>query len=213
VKDAQGEMLLGRTNWKRFAAVGVPTLAAAGVMSAMMANGALAASFAVSGQSFKLSANRLEGKGFAQFGGVAEEKGENGRPGRQHPIAVSAVGYAEITRLCQSVRVPVPAFGSVTMTITAGNKGKPVIANNLVVDTAALSGDATFRNIELGRDASTIDKVSVKGPSGLFAQQADTVTINNLQQTAWRTTAGTFKVSGIHLGLKVNGPECFAGSL
>jgi hypothetical protein len=205
VKDAQGNHVLGRTRWKRFAALMVPTTAAAGALTLMMANGALAASFAVSGQSFKLSAASLEGEGFEQFGGVDQSK-----DGTLHPVAVSAIGEARVKKLCQSVKVPAGPLGSVVVTITAGGGKDPVEASNLVVDAATLSGDAEFKNIEIGRDASTLNKVSgVRGPQGLFGQQADHVKITGLEQTAWATTAGTFKLQGLKLGLKVNGSECF----
>lgn len=204
MKDAQGNEVLGRTQWKRFAAVMVPTTAAAGALTLMMANGALAASFAVSGQSFKVKADQLTGEGFEQFGGVDVEKS-----GAPHPVAVSAIGQATLKNMCQSVKVPAGPLGSVVVTITAGT-GKPAEASNLVVDAAQLSGDATFTNIEIGRDASTLTKVAgAQGSAGMFGQQADKVTINNLEQTAWATTAGTFKLNGLKLGLKVNGSECF----
>ena len=48
MKDAQGDPAYGRTNWRRFAvAVAVPT-AAAGALVFGLANGAFAASFAIS---------------------------------------------------------------------------------------------------------------------------------------------------------------------
>jgi Family of unknown function (DUF6230) len=204
LKDAQGNQVLGRTHWKRFAAVMVPTTAAAGALTLMMANGALAASFAVSGQSFKVSADSLTGEGFEQFGGIDQEK--NGTP---HPVAISAIGEATLKNMCQSVKVPAGPLGHVVVTINAG-ASKPATASNLVVDAAQLSGDATFENIEIGRDASTLTKVAgAQGPAGMFGQQADKVTINKLEQTAWATTAGTFKLNGLKLGLKVNGSECF----
>src|SRR5919107_1922970 len=66
VKDVQGDTAYGRVNWRRFAvAVGIPAVVAGGMLFGM-ANGAFAASFAVSGQAFKISADRLEGDGFAQ---------------------------------------------------------------------------------------------------------------------------------------------------
>ena len=67
---------------------------------------------------------------------------------------------------------------------------------------------------ESGRDASTLDRIDgVKGVEGMFGQQADHVTINNLQQVAWATSAGTFKLNGLHLTLGFGNTddhkECF----
>ena len=207
MKDAQGNQVLGRTHWKRFAAVMVPTAAAAGALTLMMANGALAASVAVSGQSFKIKAQELHGFGFAQFGGVDQSKDPVTKKTTNVPVAISVIDRATLKDMCQSVKVPSP-IGSVVVTIKAG-KNKAVEAERLVVDAAQLEGDATFENIDIGISADEISKAHKKGPEGLFAQQADEVTINNLEQVAWKTTAGTFKLSGLNLGLKLNGTECF----
>jgi hypothetical protein len=174
-------------------------------MLVMAANGAFAASFAVSGQSFKVKASKLDGGGFEQFGAVDQQK--NGTP---HPVAVSAIGDATLDDLCQSVKVPAGPLGNIVVTIKAGGGGKSVTAHNLVVDAAQLSGDAEFTNMQIGRDASTLTAVSgVTGPEGMFGQQADHVTINGLQQVAWATTAGRFTLNGLNLSLAVNGDECF----
>jgi hypothetical protein len=203
--DIRGGSGGDRTRWRRFAAVAVPSVAAAGAMLVMTANGALAASFAVSGQSFKVSATQLDGDGFEQFGAVDVDKG-----GTPHPVAVSLIGDATLKDLCQSVKVPAGPLGNIVVTIKAGGGATPASAKNMVVDAAQLSGDATFTNMEIGRDASTLTRVAGgQGPAGMFGQQAEHVTIDGLQQTAWSTTAGTFKLNGLHLGLAVNGPECF----
>jgi hypothetical protein len=205
VKNAQGNVVLGRTHWKRFAAVVVPTTAAAGALTLMMANGALAASFAVSGQSFKLRADKLVGTGFEQIPGLDHQSN-----GTLHPVSVSIIGHADVTNLCQSVAVPAPFLGSVTLTLKASG---PVTAENLVVDAETLSGNAEFKNIVIGQDSGTLD--AIKGydepaeVNGLFGQQAESVTINDLRQTAWATTAGTFKLDGLNLSLKVKGDGCF----
>ena len=63
-------MTRGGTRWKRFALVMVPSVAATAAIGVSLAQGALAASFAVSGQEFKVTAGYLDGHGFAQYGGV-----------------------------------------------------------------------------------------------------------------------------------------------
>src|SRR5258706_9495485 len=67
VKDAQGNLVLGRTRWRRFAAVLTPAVAAVGLMVVGIANGAVPLSFAVSGSTFKVSADSLDGTGFVQY--------------------------------------------------------------------------------------------------------------------------------------------------
>ncbi|MDR7279864.1 DUF6230 family protein [Catenuloplanes atrovinosus] len=198
----------GHVRWRRAAILGVPTVIATGFMVFGMSNGAIAASFSVSGSTFKVAADRLEGDGFAQYGGIATEQG-----GERHPTAVSAIREAELYNLCQSVNASNPLVGRVILTINAGGGDNPATASNLVLDVDELEGDATFTNIEIGRDASTLNKGGdgAKGQPGLFGQQADHVTINNLRQVAWTTTAGTFALTGLRLKVNVgdDAKECF----
>ncbi len=123
------------------------------------------------------------GRRFAQYGGIASQ--ENGT---KHPTAVSAIRDAELYNLCQSVNASNPLTGRVILTINAGGGDRPATATNLVLDVDELRGDTTFTNIEIGRDASTLNKggEGAKGQAGLFGQQADHVTILGLQQVACR---------------------------
>lgn len=202
----------GGTRWKRFAVVMVPSVVAASCIGVALGQGALAASFSVSGQEFKVSTDRLDGTGFVQYGAVDVQHG-----GKSVPVAVSAFNSAEITGLCQSVVVPLPVVGDVTLKLTAGNGGKVVEAKNLYIDLDQLQADATFTDINIGVAAGD----STKGPGvksgddtdpGSFAQEADAVTLTGVKQTAWATSAGTFKLSGLNMSVKVGsgaGIECY----
>jgi hypothetical protein len=219
VKDAQGPLVQGRTRWRRFAAVVVPAAALAGGIVFGMANGAIAAQFSVSGQSFKISAAKLEGTGFAQYGGVALEKGANPQDilGKSHPVATAAIADATLTKLCQSVKVP---GAPVSLVIRAGEApGAPAHATELLIDMTDLQGDATFTKINIGQDATTLTAAGT-GPGshsetpGSFGQQAQKVVITDLKQIAWSTSAGTFELKGLRMKVNVaaNGKpeECFA---
>jgi hypothetical protein len=206
VHEAQGDAAVGRVNWRRFAiAAGIPAVVAAGMLFGI-ANGAFAASFAVSGQAFKISADRLEGEGFAQYGSVVTDAKDN-----DIPVAVSGIKSAKLYDLCQSVRV---GDAPLSLTITAGgDPQKPAAATDLVIGVKDLRGDARFTNIAIGQDASTLTKggAEANGAVGQFGQQADDVVITGLRQTAVSTTAGTFTLNGLQLKLNVgaNPKECF----
>ncbi|MEV8530448.1 DUF6230 family protein [Streptomyces sp. NPDC051211] len=195
----------GRVRWRRFAVLTVPAIAVTAALGIALAQGALAASFAVSGQQFKVSAQSLTGEGFVQYGSVDVNAREE-----LIPVAVTAIREAKLNSLCQSVVTSLPVIGDVSLNLTAGQK-TPVEATNLFVDATQLSGNATFTNIEIGRDASTLDKgpTDAQGMQDLFAQQADTVSITDLKQTAWATNAGTFKLSGLNLHISKGKKECF----
>ncbi|MGW0564905.1 DUF6230 family protein [Streptomyces sp. NPDC003016] len=195
----------GRVRWRRFAVLTVPAIAVTAGLGIALAQGALAASFAVSGQQFKVSARSLTGEGFAQYGSVDVNAREE-----LIPVAVTAIKEAELNSLCQSVVTSLPVIGDISLNLTAGRK-TPVEATNLFVDATQLSGNATFTNIEIGRDASTLDKgpADAQGMQDMFAQQADTVSITDLRQTAWATNAGTFKLSGLSMKISKGKKECF----
>jgi hypothetical protein len=145
----------------------------------------------------------LDGDGFVQYGGVATTKG-----GTVVPVAVAGIPNATLANLCQSVKVP---GTSITLVLTAG-KNTPVSATNLLINMTDLQGDAVFTNVAIGQDASTL----TDGPSGMvgqaggFGQQATHVTITNLKQETWYTSAGTFTLPGLHMAVHTNGTECYS---
>lgn len=204
----------GGTRWKRFAVVMVPSVAATACIGVALAQGALAASFSVSGQSFKVTADQLDGTGFSQYGAIDSGYTLDGKK-TAHPVAVSGFKSATITNMCQSVVTPnIPLIGSVSLTLKAGGGGKPVEAENLYIDVEDLSADAVFRGLDIGvaaKDASKgpgLKSGDTANPFG-FAQQADSVTLTDVKQTAWATTAGTFKLSGLKMSLSTGVKECY----
>ncbi len=205
MNDAQGSPVRGGTRWRRFAIALVPAVAIVGAIVVGMSNGAIAASFAVSGSTFKVSADQLVGTGFVQYGGFVKDTHNN-----VHPVAVSGIKSATLTNLCQSVVVP---GTPISLVIRAGSDpNHPAAATNLLIDMTQLSGDATFENINIGQDASTLNKgpTNAVGAQDGFGQQADKVTINGLHQIAWSTSAGTFTLNGLDLHVSLSGEQCFA---
>lgn len=206
MKDEHGRHITGRVRWRRFAALSVPGFAATAALAVALANGAIAASFAVSGQQFKVSAKELKGEGFAQYGSVDVNAREE-----LLPVAVTAIRKAKIDHLCQSVVTHLPIIGDISLKLSAGTGDKSVEATDLYMDATDIAGDASFNNIEIGRDASTLDKGpdGAQGMQDLFSQQADDIRIANLRTTAWATTAGTFKLNGLSMKISKGKKECF----
>jgi len=207
----------GKTRWKRFALVMVPSVAATAAIGVSLANSALAASFSISGQQFKVTVQDLQGENFSQFGGVDVEA--NGTP---HPVAISAFDHAQLRNMCQSVVTNLGPLGKWTLVLNAGQGEKAVDAKNLLIDMNQLNADAEFTNINIGQDASTLPgsaadvvRKSKKGlPTGAqgFAQAAESAHLTNVQQQAWATSAGTFTLNGLKLNLVSGsgaGVECY----
>ncbi|MFS0694632.1 DUF6230 family protein [Streptomyces nitrosporeus] len=210
----------GGTRWKRFALVMVPSVAATAAVGVGLAQGALAASFAVSGQEFKVAAAELEGWDFVQYGNVASGKTLDGKP-LNEPVAVSGFSKAYITEMCQSVVTPKVPFGigNVTLRLEAGGKGHDrVFAKSLYLDVSELDADAKFRNIDIGVAAGSLPKSDGKpgiqpntqaNPNG-FSQRAEKAVLKKVRQKAWATTAGTFNLSGLKLRLsRESDQECY----
>ncbi|SNY47006.1 DUF6230 family protein [Paractinoplanes atraurantiacus] len=199
------------TSWKRFGAMFGITAAMAAGLVALTAEGVLAANFSISGMPFTVTATQLQGTGFEQFAALdtmIEDSPNAGDTGGQVVVIVSAIDKAELTKLCQSV-----SLGGMYLKITAGDNGTPVKADSLVVDSDQISGEADFKNIDIGQDASTFDKVNdrrnggkITGGEGVFGQQADTVAIANLRQNNYATTAARFTLP--HLRMAFTGDGC-----
>jgi hypothetical protein len=187
----------GRVRWRRFGIILLPAAIVAAVLIGLTAKGAVAASFSVSGQQFTVTSTKLTGTGFEQFGAAYKQAS-----GKSQPVAVSVIRNATLSHLCQSVKVL-----GMTLRITAGGGNTPVTASNLVVGATDLSGNAVFKNISVGQDASTLTQVPGQvGQVGTFGQQASAVTIGGVRQVAWSTTAGTFRLPGFHL--HIGGAPC-----
>ena len=201
----------GGVRWKRFGAMLAITSALTAGLVLLTGQGVIAANFSISGMPFTVTATRLQGDGFEQFATIDSmipNSPNEGDTGGQMVVIVSAIDRAELTRLCQSV-----SLGGMHLKITAGDDGEPVKADSLIVDSDLISGDTDFRNIDIGQDASTFDKVRdrtnggyVKGGEGVFGQQADTVEIVNLRQNNYATTAARFTLP--HLRMAFTGTGC-----
>ncbi|WP_405731579.1 DUF6230 family protein [Streptomyces sp. NBC_01537] len=193
----------GRVRLRRAAVLAVPAGLLGATMMVLTAQGVLAAQLSISGMPFTVTADKLEGEGFQQFGkldSMIDNSPNAGNTGGQVLVVVSAIKKAKLTNLCQSVDL-----GGTNLLIRAGRGSTKVEATTLATDSTLVQGDASFGNIEIGNDASTLTKGGVGGAPGVFGQQADTVVINNLRQTNYATTAATFTLPGLTLSFSDNG--------
>jgi hypothetical protein len=197
----QGVAVAGRIAWRRYALLFVPALAIAVIMMMLSAQGSLAASFAISGAPFKLSADSLDGTGFVSYTTV-----DTGADGKHHAVTPGGFTTAELHNLCQSVLSPSP-FGPVTMRLTAGAT-TPVKATNMVADFDQLSGDITFGTYAGGVNAASLNGAS-KGGNGEWGQSAKTIHIDHLKQHTYATTAATFILTGLKIDVAFGNHECY----
>ncbi|MFL5999076.1 MAG: DUF6230 family protein [Streptomyces sp.] len=192
-----GSARRGRVRGRRAAIMAVPAVVITAGLAIMTAEGALGVQFAISGMPFTVTAESLDGTGFEQFGGLdnmADNSPNAGDTGGQVLVVTSAIKSATLSKLCQSVDL-----GGTNLRIEAGKGKDKVQATDLTTDSTEMYGNASFDHIEIGNDASTLTKAGVKGPIGVFSQQANSVHIDGLRQTNYATTAGVFKLPGLEL--------------
>lgn len=186
----------------RITLVAVPAALAASLLMGGVAEGAVPVSFAVSGSQFQIGASKLEGTGFSQYAGVAKDT-----EGKEHPVAIANIKSATLSDLCQAVVTETP-LGKVGVLIKAGGGGSPASASDLQIGMTGLKGDAAFGNIRIGVDASTVN-TAAKGAAGDFAQDSGSISIANLQQTAWSTQASVFTLTGMTMDITDGSKGCF----
>jgi hypothetical protein len=194
----------GKVRYRRAAIPGLAALTVTGALVMLTAQGALGVQFAISGMPFVVTADHLHGDNFEQYGGLDNAidksnpwlKSSNG----QAVVMTSVIGDAKITNLCQSVNLV-----GINLVIRAGTGSTPVHATNLILDSTDLSGDATFNNIQIGRDASNLSEDPTVGSKYTFGQQADSVDIDHVRQDSYATTASTFSLPGLSMSFQSKG--------
>lgn len=195
----------GRTRWSRFfLALGVG-LAAAGVLIFGMAQGSLAASLTVSGGSFQVSADKVRGTGFVQYGQV-----DTTADGKQ-PVAVNGFRMARLDNFCQSFLIDdLAGVGSMSVKLSAPNV-RGMEAENMIVDLSQLNADLKLVEPEIGVDAAELDgPPGGTGAAGTFGLQAQGIELEQLRQTTWSTTAATLRFREMSLSAKPGyGNQCF----
>ncbi|MEU1195359.1 DUF6230 family protein [Streptomyces sp. NPDC005813] len=202
----------GRTSWKRFACILVPSAVTAAALGIAMAQGALAVSFLISGQKFQVALDTLDVRGLAIYGTVDVTK-----KGTLVPVVVTGASHAEISGLCQSVVVTIPVLGPYTLKITGGDHRR-VEARNLFLDATALSSSqANFDDLDIGVATGAVSKGPISrgdrnsrffDPNG-FAQQADSASLTDVHFTTVAVSAATFNVPDLDVQLRQGHHECF----
>lgn len=210
--DGPDEPAEGRTRWRRFGLVLVPTLAATTGILLAVANGAIAVSFQIAGQNSKITADKLIATGFNQYGGVDLGGGTN-----NHPVLITSISSAKIYGLCQSVVIhtPIPGLETLSMRLSAGTDRKhPVEATNLQIDADSMQANASFNKIDIGvsKDAMPYGptaKADEHSVTNSFGQAAQSATFTDVKQSAWASQAGTFTLNGLSMSIKSGKHECY----
>lgn len=194
----------GRTRWGRTAVVAVPALGAIGAMTVAMAQGLLAATFAVSGVPMTISSDTMNGTGFA--GTVYEAAGQG--------VTYVGISQAQLNGLCAAVSPTVPVIGQVTLKITAGDADpntNELSANDLLLDAKSLTGDGEFGGLKLGVASSAMDvgPAEVRKGATDFGLQAGTAKVDNLDASALSAqVAGQFTLTNLNLGVTTGPSGC-----
>ncbi|MBT2507943.1 cholesterol esterase [Streptomyces sp. ISL-98] len=195
----------GRTHWRRTAVMFVPGVVAVGAVVIALAQGAMAASFAVSGKNFKVSAEEITGQGISSFPSSIGSK-----DGKGHAVLLAGIKSGTAKGVCLSMKQDLPMVGEVSLIVRSGGD-KPVKGENLVVNADALTtAGGRVTGVQAGRDASTLDAApGVNGPPGLFGVQASTAVARNVKSTAWASNGGSLTLDKVEIEISHDGRECY----
>ncbi|WP_043267858.1 DUF6230 family protein [Streptomyces sp. CT34] len=195
----------GRTHWKRTAVMLVPGVACVGAVVIALAQGAMAASFAVSGKNFKVSADEITGRGISSF-----PSSLGSTDGTGHAVLLAGIKSGTAKGVCLSMKQKLPLVGEVSLLVRSGGE-RPVTGENLVVDADALtSSGGRVTGVQAGRDASTLGGApGVSGPRGLFGVQASTALARDVRSTAWASNGGSLTLDRVDIELSRTGKECY----
>ncbi|MCX5009004.1 DUF6230 family protein [Streptomyces sp. NBC_00638] len=195
----------GRTHWKRSAVMFVPCTLAVGALGIALAQGALAASFAVSGAAFKVSASEITADGVSSFPSSIGDSANDAKP-----VLLAAVKNGTVSDVCVSLKQRLPLVGDITMLVHSG-ADKPLEGSNLVVNADALTGGGgKVTGVQAGRDASTLTGApGVTGPKGTFGVQASTAVAHDVESTAYSANGGTLTLEKLEIEFSRTGKQCF----
>lgn len=178
--------------WRRYALVLGSGVVAALVIVFGVAQGALAASFSVSGEASRLYVERFEAEGFVSYSTIGTTK-----DGQSLPMSPGGFDDARLYNMCQSTVSQTP-LGPVTAKLTAGTGEEPARAISMVSAFDFLGGDLTFTNWTSGVDASTLQGAAV-GPEGVSGQYSEKILIEGLRTNGLSTSAATFYLKDLKI--------------
>ncbi|TJZ57486.1 cholesterol esterase [Streptomyces piniterrae] len=183
----------------------VPGVACVGAVVIALAQGAMAASFAVSGKNFKVSADEITGRGVSGFPSSLGSK-----DGKGHAVLLAGIESGTAKGVCLSMKQRLPLVGEVSLIVRSGSH-RPISGEHLVVNADALtSGGGRVTGVQAGRDASTLDATpGVSGPQGLFGVQARTALARDVRSTAWASNGGSLTLDKVEIELSHAGKECY----
>ncbi|MFJ9848224.1 DUF6230 family protein [Streptomyces sp. NPDC101150] len=195
----------GRTHWKRAAVLLMPGVACMGAVVIALAQGAMAASFAVSGKNFKVSADEITGQGISSFPSSLGSK-----DGKGHAVLLAGIKSGTAKGVCLSMKQRLPLVGEVSLLVRSGGE-RAIKGENLVVNADALtSSGGRVTGVQAGRDAATLTAApGVSGPPGLFGVQASTALARDVRSTAWASNGGSLTLDKVEIELSDSGKECY----
>ncbi|HLG60711.1 MAG TPA: DUF6230 family protein [Ktedonosporobacter sp.] len=174
----------GTTDRKIFWGVFLASLIVLSIMVGAMSQGAIAMAAAVP-VPMTVQAGTLKGTNFHLFPGLSQADNAT-------PVAVNQMD-ATITNLTISKSLSVPVIGTITVTLTAGNKGTPVNITSLTTDISSLNTDsASFSNMAFSTAGTGLD------------QTAASATLNNATISSPFLMASNITLPGLSLSITHN---------
>lgn len=182
--DDNETVVVGATDRKIFWGVFLASLVVLSIMVGAISQGAIAMAAAIP-VPMTVQAGTLQGTNFHLFPGLSQADNAT-------PVAVNQMD-ATITNLTISKSLSVPVIGTITVTLTAGNKGTPVNISSLTTDISSLNtSSASFSNMAFSTAGTGLD------------QTAASATLNNATISSPFLMASNITLPGLSLSITHN---------
>lgn len=196
---------VGRTRWRRFTSLMVPTLGITTLLFMGVLNGTLPISIAAEGkQRVKVEVKEMRATGYGAFPQFFQTQ-----DGNKHTVVVIGMSGLRAQGLCASGKVDTP-LGSYVLRFATKPGGQPLKADDLKMAVENIDGAEAFgKSIWLNRFADTPDGTPAdSGPPGTLPVTIKSLLVNIHSDIRWVTVSG-MKLSALDLTMGPAVEECF----
>jgi hypothetical protein len=195
----------GRTRWRRFVAIFVVSLLAAGVMVGAAATGLLPVALATDGrQHVKITAAQLTAVATGVFPQFVQDA-----DGTRRPVVVVGLDDVRVRGLCASGAVSTP-IGTWVLRLETPADGKEIRAGDVQFAIESLDGlGAAGQKLLVNRQQTTPDGIPVDvAPPGSLPILAQGLNLDLSATVRWASVAD-LALSALDLRVGDDVPECF----
>lgn len=202
---AASETAASGTSWRRAGAMFVVCMVAVGILAFGLITGAIPVAFGLSKNPFKISLDRLDGTRITGYVGNSPKVDDGDKA-----LVLAGVEGGDGSNLCLSTVLDLPFIGDLSVKITSGQSKTIPLEKLMATGTDLKIDEVTIRDVELGRDAETLDRNDLlDGTGGSFGLQMESADVTGMRLDGESLRAGSLRLRGLGLALKLGKHECY----